>query len=100
MPTLDAAVLSAFYCSRPEIRRLLALRDSAGLRVLVQLEPAQDSGEIHPVWIANRREWRDELQFHMCSVVRLERAERSLADEALLTSEIVADLAWRDPSFN
>ncbi len=75
-----------FYCSRPEIRRLLALRDSAGLRVLVQLEPAQDSGEIHPVWIANRREWRDELQFHMCSVVRLERAEliscrRSAADQ-------------------
>ena len=98
MPTLDSAVLSAWYCSRPEIRRLLAIRDAEGLRVLVELEPAQDSSETHPTWLANRRVWSNELEFHMCSVVRLERTDAAVPEDALSPGDIVADLSWRDPS--
>jgi len=95
VPARESAALSAWYCSRPEIRRLRAIRDSEGLRVLVELEPAQDSDEMHPAWIANRDEWTDELQGHTGASVRLERA---IADEADSRDVIVADLFWRDPS--
>lgn len=99
MIDLDSAVLSAWYCSRPEVRRLLAIRDGEeGLRVLVELEPAQDSGEIHPAWMANRHEWADELTWHMGSAIRLEHAGLALAD-VTDRGEVVADFAWRDPSF-
>jgi hypothetical protein len=96
--SLESAVLSAWYCSRPEIRRLLALKDAAGLRVLVELEPAQDSGEVHPAWMANRNEWADELQWHTGTVVRLERLAQSDALAAEDRHAIVTELSWRDPS--
>jgi hypothetical protein len=95
---LESAVLSAWYCSRPEIRRLLALKDATGLRVLVELEPAQDSGEIHPAWMANRSEWADELQWHTGVAVRLERLAHSEAIGADERRAIVTELCWRDPS--
>jgi hypothetical protein len=96
--TLESAVLSAWYCSRPEIRRLLAIRDTEGLRVLVELEPALDSNEVHPAWMANRHEWTDELRWHTGATVRLEHAVEPLADGVRNRGVIVADLSWRDPS--
>ena len=75
MLSLESAVLMAWYRSRPEIRRLLAVRDAEGLRVLVELEPAPDSNEIHPAWIANRHDWTDELQGSTGSAVRLEQSD-------------------------
>jgi len=98
MPSLESAVLSAWYCSRPEVRRLLALRDTDGLRVLLQLEPAQDSGEMHPAWIANRREWTHELSWHTCAPIRLEKFNDSDDTGPDGRELIVADLSWRDPS--
>jgi hypothetical protein len=96
--TLESAVLSVWYCSRPEIRRLLAVRDSEGLRVLIEIEPALDSDEIHPAWMANRTAWTQELQWHTGANVRLEHAGEPLADEVESRGVIVADLSWRDPS--
>jgi hypothetical protein len=95
--TLEPAILSAWYCSRPEVRRLLAIRDTEGLRVLVELEPALDSSEIHPAWMANRDEWTDELLWRTGTTVRLEHADESLAGE-VDRGAIVANLSWRDPS--
>jgi hypothetical protein len=95
VPARESAALSAWYCSRPEIRRLRAIRDTEGLRVLVELEPAQDSNEMNPAWIANRDEWIDELQGHTGATVRLEHA---IADDEAIRGVIVADLFWRDPS--
>ena len=63
MTALESAAIAAWYSSRPEIRRLLAIRDQEGLRVLVQLDPAPDSNETHPAWMANRDEWTEELQW-------------------------------------
>lgn len=97
MYAMESAVLSAWYCSRPEIRRLLALRDADGLRVLLQLEPAPDSGEFHPVWLANCRDWTDELCWHTGTQVRLERFNE--IDRAG-SGVVIADLAWRDPTLN
>jgi hypothetical protein len=45
-----------------EIRRLRAIRDTEGLRVLVLLEPALDRSAIHPAWMANRDVRIDELR--------------------------------------
>lgn len=98
MSMLESSVLSAWYCSRPEIRRLLAIRDREGLRVLIDLEPALDSNEIHPAWMANRTAWTDELQWHTGVPVRLEYAGEPLAGEVQSRGNIVADLSWRDPS--
>lgn len=99
MISLESAVLSAWYSSRPEIRRLLAIRDMAGLRVFVELEPAQDSGEIHPAWMANRHVWADELRWHTGACVRLEHLDE--ADEVQTDGEevIVATLSWRAPPY-
>jgi hypothetical protein len=100
--TRESAALSAWYGSRPEIRRLWALRDSEGLRVLVHLEPAYDSDEINPAWVANRDVWIDELQSCTGSPVRLEHADEPFGDEAVTATRgvIVASLSWRDPSFS
>jgi hypothetical protein len=95
---LEAAVLSAWYTSRPEIRRLRAIRDAQGLRVLLSLEPAHDSSETDAAWIANRPAWTGELQRHTGATVRLENADESLGDEVESHGVIVADLSWRDPS--
>jgi hypothetical protein len=98
MYELESAVLSAWYCSRPEIRRLCAIRDTEGLRVFVHLEPVQDSDETDPVWIANRQAWADELQRHTGMTVRLEQATGQLAGEVDVSGVLVANLSWRDPS--
>jgi hypothetical protein len=52
--TRESAVLSTWYSSRPEPRRLRAIGDTEGLRVLVHLEPALDSNEIHRAWSVDR----------------------------------------------
>lgn len=101
MLALESAVLSEWYRSRPEVRRLLAIRDKEGLRVLLQLEPAQDSSEMNPAWTANHTVWTDELQCHTGSPVRLEHMdERDESDETDGDTRevIVVDLFWRDPS--
>jgi len=98
MPALEAAVLSAWYGTRPEIRRLRAIRDAEGLRVLVELEPAQDSDETFPAWIAKRDEWTDELEWHTGATVRLEHAYELQAGDTQSRGVIVAELSWRDPS--
>jgi len=100
--TRESAALSAWYSSRPEIRRLWALRDTQGLRVLVHLEPAQDSEEIHPAWMANRQVWIDELQLHTGGPVRLEQSDELFGDEVVTEAPgvIVAAFSWRDPSFS
>ena len=102
MATLESAALAAWYGSRPLIRRLCALRDTQGLRVLVHVERAFDSNEIHPAWIANRDVWIEELQSCTRSRVRLELAENPFGDEVVTGSAgvIVAALSWRDPSLS
>jgi hypothetical protein len=100
MPALECAGLSAWYAAHPEIRRLEAIRDGEGLRVLVELEPAIDSDEIHPSWLANHDVWIDELEVLTREPVRLESLDESLAGAAGREArDLVAALCWRDPFF-
>ncbi len=101
MITEESAALFVWYGSRPEIRQLVAIRDTQGLRVLIHLEPAVDSGEIHATWMAKRHAWISELQVHTGGAVRLELTESLLAGEVDTDEQdvIVASLFWRDPSF-
>jgi hypothetical protein len=94
MYAIESAVLEAWYGSRPEVRRLLALKDADGLRVLLELEPAQDSSETNPAWWANRREWTNDLIGRTGSAVRLERVDDIEISHQEL---VVAELSWRDP---
>lgn len=98
MVTRDSATLSAWYKARPEIRRMWAIRDDEGLRVLVHLEPTNDSDETHPAWIANSRAWLDELQSHTDSDVRLEQVDEVEEMETETRGVVVAAFSWRDPS--
>lgn len=98
MVELESAVLTAWYRSRPEIRRLRAFRGKHGLHVLVELEPAQDSEEINPAWIAHRHDWRDELARHTGSAVDLVYADELFPEDDGSAGVVVADLSWRDPS--
>ena len=70
--------------------------------MLVHVERALDSNEIHPAWMANRDVWIDELQLRTGSPVRLEHADEPFGDEVMTDAPdvIVAALSWRDPSFS
>jgi hypothetical protein len=70
--------------------------------VLVHVERALDSNEIHPAWMANRDVWIDELQLRTGSPVRLEHADKPFGDEVMTDAPgvIVAALSRRDPSFS
>jgi hypothetical protein len=98
----ESTALAAWYAAHPSVRRLWAIRDALGLRVLVTLEPTLDGDDTHPAWIANRHAWADELQLCTDHSVRLERLDESVFEGAPFdaASSIVATLSWRDPSFN
>jgi hypothetical protein len=98
MRKLESAALSSWYSSRPEIRRLWAIRDDEGLRVLVHLEPTNDGDDTHPAWMANSRAWLDELQSHTGSDVRLEQVDEVREIESDADGVVVAAFSWRDPS--
>lgn len=68
--------------------------------MLVHVERALDSNEIHPAWMANRDVWIDELGLLTGDAVRLQDVE-SGGDpvETDAREVIVAALSWRDPSF-
>lgn len=102
MATIESAALAAWYSSCPVIRRLCALRETQGLRVLVHVERAFDSNEIHPVWIANRDVWVEQLQASTASRVQLELVENPIGDELMTGSAdaIVAALSRRDPTLS
>jgi hypothetical protein len=68
--------------------------------VLVHVERALDSSEIHPAWVANRNVWIDELQVRTGSPVRLENADEPFGFEQVTDAPgaVVTALSWRDPS--
>jgi hypothetical protein len=84
----------------PEIRRLWAVRDARGLRVMVHLVPANDSSEVHPAWMANRDAWINELELRTGSSVRLEQANEPLGEDVATAAAgaSVAAFLWRDPA--
>jgi hypothetical protein len=88
--------LAEWYASHALVRRLWAIRDAEGLRVLVTLEPTPDGDDTQPAWIANREAWVHELQAYAGSTVRLEQIDHEVELEA--ESVLVAAFSWRDPT--
>jgi len=92
-------VLDSWYAKHSAIRHLWALQDSAGIRVLVMLAPTVDGDDTLPVWFANGREWRSDLQAHTSHEVTLELVVDPIADVNFdAGSALIAELSWRDPS--
>jgi hypothetical protein len=97
----ESAAIATWYVAHSSVRRLWAIRDAYGLRVLVTLEPTPDGSDTYPAWIANCHAWAHELQFCTDTSVRLELLDEPGFDGAAIDAEslIVATLSWRDPSF-
>jgi hypothetical protein len=92
-------VLAKWYAAHSAVRRLWALRESQGVRVVVTLEPTRDGDDIYPAWLANGRDWARELQLGLGEPVQLEVMHGSSPAEWAAGADgvLVAELSWRDP---
>lgn len=100
-------VLTAWYGATASVRRLWAVEDGSAsddpegwLKVMLVLEPTADGNETLPVWIANARDWAQELQDRTGRPVWLELVEPPLAGdpEVELRNLLIASESWRDPT--
>jgi hypothetical protein len=93
-------VLAQWYAAHSAFRRLWAIKDPLGLRVIVMLEPTHDGDDIYPAWLANGHEWAHELQLRMAGPVQLEVVDEPSAAQFAAGTDgvLVAELSWRDPS--
>lgn len=93
-------MLAQWYAAHPAVRRLWAIQESQGIRVIVMLEPTHDGDDVYPAWLAKGQEWAHELRLRMDGTVQLEVIDEPfLADLAAgIDGVLVAELFWRDPS--
>ena len=100
VPAAALIVLEQWYAGHSAVRRLWAIKESQGIRVIVTLEPTHDGDDIYPAWLAKGREWARELQSRMDGPVQLEVIEEPYLPEfvAGLDGVLLAELFWRDPS--
>ena len=98
--TAACSVLAEWYAAHSAVRRLWAVRESQRMLVILTLEPAVDSDDAYPAWLANGRDWAHELQQLMDGPVHLEVViESSLAELSPgVDGVLVAELFWRDSS--
>ena len=78
------------------VRRLWAIKESHGVRIIVTLGPTNDGDEVYPAWLANAREWTQELQSRLGESVELEVVDALWRGD--FAGDLVADLSWRDSS--
>ena len=92
------SVLAQWYAAHAAFRRLWAIKQSRGMRVIVMLEPTHDGDDIYPSWLANGHEWARELQLRMAGPVQVEVVDEPFAAEfaAGIDGVLVAELSWRD----
>ena len=94
-----ASVLASWYATHSSIRRLWAIKDSAGMTLIVTLEPTGDGGDTLPIWLANKRSWMDEL----CKLTGRELTLQLFTSDTLFEPHhhrdaiTIAELCWRDP---
>jgi hypothetical protein len=96
----ESRALARWYDGRPSVRRMWAIRERQGLRVIVTLEPTVDDSDIVPTWLAHCGAWARELQAAAGGVVRLELVDEPVGDAVEIDAEgtIVAAMCWRDPA--
>jgi hypothetical protein len=86
-------ILAKWYAAHSAVRRLWAISEAQGLRVIVMLEPTNDGDDLYPAWLANGQRWAHELQSRLGEPVRLE-----LMDQPYPGEDAVTELSWRDAS--
>jgi hypothetical protein len=93
-------MLAAWYAAHPVVRRMWAIKESQGMRVIVMLEPTHDGDDISPAWLANGHDWAHELQSRVDAPVELEVMDEPFLAELApgVDGVLVAELFWRDPS--
>ncbi len=93
-------MLAKWYAGHSAIRRLWAIRELQGTRVVLALQPTNDGDDVYPVWLANAGAWARELQLRLGAPVRLEVVDESaLAGMAAEIDAVLAlELSWRDAS--
>jgi hypothetical protein len=97
----ESEALAAWYDSRPDVRRLWAIRDAQTLNIILTLEPTVDNGDTYPAWFACNQGWAHEIRSITGSVVKMELLDEPQVDEfeVDIEGELVAALNWRDPSY-
>ena len=96
--TAESLALALWYDSHPAVRRLWGVKMAQGLRVIVAIEPALDSDDVFPSWLANKKAWSREIQQQTGSRVLLEVIRDLPCDGIEVDPEslLIADLFWRD----
>jgi hypothetical protein len=90
-------VLAKWYAAHAAIRRLWAIREPQRIRVIVTLEPTGDGDDISPTWLANGREWAQELQLGLPAPVQLDVIDGPFLAE-FTAGFLLAEVSWRDAS--
>jgi hypothetical protein len=95
-----SAALAQWYADHPVVRRLWAIQELRGVRVIVALEPTHDGDEVYPAWLANGGQWAHELQSRIDEPVELEMLDARPTPELAAGGDgvVVAALPWRDAS--
>jgi hypothetical protein len=93
-----AASLAQWYADHSSIRRLWAIEHPAALKVLVALEPTFDGDDALPVWLANNRNWTNDLRLRLRREVQLQLVVPGAFGESHVDADAVtiAEAGWRD----
>jgi hypothetical protein len=94
------SALTQWYAAHSAFRRLWAIKESQGMRVIVMLEPTHDGDDIYPALLANGHDWARELELRVAGPVQLEVVDEPIAAETATGTDgvLVAELFWRDSS--
>lgn len=90
--------LARWYADHSSIRRLWAIEDPIALIILVTLEPTSDGDDALPVWLANQRDWANDLRLLTQREVQLEVIPAGAFGPSYVGPRAVtiAELSWRD----
>jgi hypothetical protein len=93
-----AAALARWYADHASIRRAWAIEDVLALKILVTLEPTFDGDDTLPVWLANNRDWANDLRLRMQREVQLQLVVSDGFGESSVNAHAVAiaEVSWRD----
>lgn len=93
-----ATALARWYADHAPIRRLWAIEDPLALKILLALEPTSDGDDTLPVWLANNRDWANDLRLRLQREVQLQLVVSSAFGEFYVNADAVtiAEVSWRD----
>lgn len=93
------AALAKWYAKHSSIRRLWAIKGSIALKISVVIEPTADSDDTLPGWLANSRNWANDLRVLAGREVQLQLLVSDEFVESYVNPDAVtiAEVSWRDP---